>query len=53
MKTQYFLMSIPHLMNQMNLYQEEIKTQSQNTVQNCRDTGKYMYQGMEIVYFNH
>ena len=38
MKTLYVLKSIPHLMNQINLYQEEMKTQSQNTVQNCRDT---------------
>ena len=29
------------------------KTQSQNTIQNCRDTRKCMYQGMEIVYSNH
>ena len=53
MKTLYFLKSIPHRMNQMNLYQEEIKTYSQNTVQNCRDTRKWMHQKMKIVYFNH
>ena len=39
-------------MNQMNLYQEKIKIQSQNTAQNCRDTRKCMYKGMEIAYFS-
>ena len=29
------------------------KIQSQNTVQNCRDTRKCMYQRIEIVYFHH
>ena len=29
------------------------KTQSQNTVQNCRDTRKYAFQGIEMVYFDH
>ena len=38
-------------MNQMNIYQEEIKTQSQNTAHICRDTAKCMYQEMKMVYF--
>ena len=29
------------------------KNSSQNIVQNCMDTRKCMYQGMEIVYFHH
>ena len=49
----YYLKSIPHLMNQMNINQEEIKTKSLNTVENCRDTRKCMYQGIEIVYSHH
>ena len=42
------------LSDELDQYQSrENKTQSQNTVQNCRVTRKCMYQGMEIVYFNH
>ena len=53
MNTLYYLKSISHLMNQININQEEIKNPKPKYTPELHDTRKYMYQGMKIVYFNH